>query len=95
MPFPAKRPPGSPPAEKKPRKFTKEGTLIGCDRILGPEVIEVEGQQVEIQIQVSRRSKSQLARLAAQAMSRPDGVKAIQGGLFRVVARPAQGSDGD
>ena len=88
MPFP-KRAPGSPPVEKKSPKFKKDGTMVGCDRVLGPELVEVDGHQMLVEVQVSRRSKSALVRLAAAAMARPEGVKTIQGGLFRVVARPA------
>jgi hypothetical protein len=89
MPFPTKRPPGTPQAERKPRKFTKDGTLVGCDRAMGPERIEVDGQAVDVEVQISRRSRAALVKLAAAALARPDGVKSLQGGLFRVVARPA------
>ena len=51
--------------------------------------MEVDGKQVDVEIQISSRAKTSLSKLAAQAMGRPDGVKLIQGGLFRVVARPA------
>ena len=92
MPFP-KKAPGSAPAVKKSPKFTKAGTLVGCERVVGPERVEINGHQMLVEVQVSRRSKSALVRLATAAMARPDGVKSIQGGLFRVIVRPDQKTD--
>jgi len=93
MPFP-KRNPGAAPAEKKPRKFTKDGNLIGCGPVLGPERLEVDGQTVDVTVQVSYRKKAVLTRLAAAAMARPDGIKSLQHGLFHIVVRPAQAGAG-
>jgi hypothetical protein len=90
MPFPSKRSPDAPPTEKKPRKFTKNGTMVGCERVLGPERMEVSGQQVDVEVQMSRRAKSSLVQLARSALLQPDGVKSVRGGLFRVVVRPVQ-----
>jgi hypothetical protein len=87
MGFPRKND-AAPAAEKPARKFKEDGTMVGCVRAGEVREIELDGRTVEVDIQVSTMNKAGLARVARAALSRPDGVKEVSGGLFRVVARP-------